>query len=67
MGGPEVKFTQTGSRLVLHGLPEKAPSPLATVYEIQCEGEMNFGVAPFHIPLDDWQSWAKYWAEQEGR
>lgn len=38
MGGPAVKFTQTGDRLVLHGLPEQAPDPLVTVFELEVEG-----------------------------
>ena len=36
--GPEIPFTQMGDRLVLHGLPEQAPDPLATVIELQVEG-----------------------------
>jgi len=39
MGGPKVKFRQVRDRLVLSGLPEKAPDPLATVIELKFEGE----------------------------
>ncbi len=38
MGGPKVEFTQTRDRLVLRGLPAKAPNPLATVVELEVEG-----------------------------
>jgi alpha-L-fucosidase len=38
MNGPEVQFTQTADRLVLRGLPEHAPDPLATVIELHCDG-----------------------------
>jgi alpha-L-fucosidase len=38
MNGPEVKFTQVRDRLVLTGLPEKAPNALSTVIELQVEG-----------------------------
>jgi len=38
MGGPKIEFTQTKDRLVLRGLPEKAPNPLATVIELKVDG-----------------------------
>ena len=38
LGGPPVSFTQVRDRLVLHGLPEQAPDPLVTVFEIAVEG-----------------------------
>jgi len=38
-GGPQVAFSQTGDRLVLRGLPQAAPDPLATVIELKVEGE----------------------------
>lgn len=38
MGGPKVKFEQTKDRLVLRGLPEKAPDPLDTVIELKFKG-----------------------------
>ena len=66
MGGPAVQFTQKARRLVLHGLPEKAPSPIATVFEIEFEDDdIVCGVPPFDIPLDDWKGWTKYLAQQE--
>ena len=39
MGGPKVRFRQVRDRLVLSGLPQKAPDPLATVIELKFEGE----------------------------
>jgi len=39
MNGPEIRFTQVKDRLVLLGLPEKAPNALATVIELTVEGE----------------------------
>jgi len=38
MGGPKLEFTQTRNRLVIHGLPEKAPNPYVTVFELECKG-----------------------------
>jgi len=38
MGGPKIEFSQTKDRLVLRGLPEKAPNPLATVIELKVDG-----------------------------
>lgn len=38
MGGPPVRFTQSGNRVLLHDLPEQAPDPLATVFELEVEG-----------------------------
>jgi len=37
--GDEINFTQDELRLVLHGLPQVAPDPLATVIELKVEGE----------------------------
>jgi len=39
--GVPVKFTQTDRRLILHGLPEKAPDFPATVFEIEVEGKFE--------------------------
>lgn len=39
LGGDEVAFEQSADRLVLKGLPEKAPSKLATVFRIDVEGK----------------------------
>jgi alpha-L-fucosidase len=36
--GPEVEFSQAGGRILLTGLPEQAPDPLATVIELVVEG-----------------------------
>jgi alpha-L-fucosidase len=38
MGGPEIAFSQSGERLVLTGLPEKAPNKAATVIELKVRG-----------------------------
>ncbi|MCX7599831.1 MAG: alpha-L-fucosidase [Armatimonadetes bacterium] len=38
MGGAEVEFEQIKDRLVLRGLPEKAPDPLDTVIELKFKG-----------------------------
>ena len=37
--GPAIDFTQEADRLVLAGLPEVAPDPLATVIELEVAGE----------------------------
>jgi alpha-L-fucosidase len=39
LGGPQVEFSQAGGRLILSGLPEKAPHPLVTVIELEVEGK----------------------------
>jgi len=39
VGGPQVQFSQSGGRVILHGLPEKAPDPLVTVIELEVEGK----------------------------
>jgi alpha-L-fucosidase len=38
MGGPDIRFSQAGDRVLLHDLPETAPDPLATVIELTVEG-----------------------------
>lgn len=38
VGGAKVKFTQTPDQLFLHGLPEQAPDPLATVFALELDG-----------------------------
>jgi alpha-L-fucosidase len=38
MGGPEIRFSQAGDRVLLHDLPETAPDSLATVIELSVEG-----------------------------
>ncbi|NLO74936.1 MAG: alpha-L-fucosidase [candidate division WS1 bacterium] len=39
--GKKIKFEQTPTQLILTGLPEKAPDPLATVVEIQVRGKLR--------------------------
>jgi alpha-L-fucosidase len=53
MNGPKVKFTQTDDRLVLRGLPAEAPSPLATVIELECEAEPVQVLGAGHVLIDD--------------
>jgi alpha-L-fucosidase len=52
-GGKPVRFTQTGDRLVLHGLPEKAPDPLATVIELKVEGVPSQVLGMGCVLIDD--------------
>ena len=58
MGGSKVKFKQEGDRLVLRGLPEQAPDPLATVIEIECDGVPCQELGAGHVLLDD-DPWRK--------
>jgi alpha-L-fucosidase len=37
MNGSAVPFKQTGTRLLLHGLPDQPPNTLTTVIELECE------------------------------
>lgn len=53
MNGPNIKFTQTGDRLVLHDLPVNAPNPLATVIELQVEGQPKHVLGPGVVLLDE--------------
>jgi alpha-L-fucosidase len=39
VNGPMIQFSQAGGRILLTGLPEKAPDPLVTVIELQVEGK----------------------------
>jgi alpha-L-fucosidase len=57
MNGPEVAFTQTENRLVLHGLPETPPNPLCTVIEMEVEGEPKqvLGAGYVLIEQDPWR------------
>jgi alpha-L-fucosidase len=52
LGGPEVKWTQTGDRLVLHGLPDEPPDPIATVFEITMDGPPNHIIGPGQTLLE---------------
>jgi alpha-L-fucosidase len=57
MNGPEVAFTQTENRLVLHGLPETPPNPICTVIEMEVEGEPKqvLGAGYVLIEKDPWR------------
>ena len=39
--GPDIKFTQTKNRFVLHNLPERAPDPMVSVIVLQVEGDIR--------------------------
>ena len=56
MGGPKVKFSQVKDRLVLSGLPEKAPNPLTTVIELGFKGEPRQVLGAGHVVIgkDPW-------------
>jgi len=54
MGGPAIAFTQSGGRLLLQGLPEEAPDPLATVIELVVEGEPTHSRSiGYGVPKED--------------
>ena len=57
MNGPAIRFTQVRDRLVLHDLPEKAPSPLATVIELKVEGKPRQVLGAGCVIIDD-DPWA---------
>jgi alpha-L-fucosidase len=61
MGGPKVKFRQVRDRLVLSGLPEKAPNALATVIELKVTGEMRqvLGAGCEVLGKDPWRKTGK--------
>ena len=67
VNGPEVKFVQTACRLQLQGLPEKAPSELATVFEIESEGPPYFDMPPFSCTIDDEKGWEAYWRKVDAK
>ena len=50
VGGKQVKFTQTTDQLFLHGLPETAPDPLATVFAIELDGKPKVRGSHMAIP-----------------
>ena len=58
MGGPKIRFKQDGPRLLLRGLPEQAPDPLATVIEIECDGAPRQELGAGCVLLDD-DPWRK--------
>lgn len=41
MAGSDIRFSQTTTRLILNGLPERAPNPLVTVIELEIEGKVK--------------------------
>ena len=53
MGGDEIQFTQKADRLVLLGLPEQAPDPLATVIELEVSGEPKHLLGTGYVLLDE--------------
>lgn len=57
MNGREIRWTQSGERLVLHDIPEKAPNPLCTVFEIEVEGipEVILSAGCELIEKDPWR------------
>lgn len=52
MNGPEIEFTQARDRLVLRGLPEEPPDPLATVIELEVEGPPRQVLGPGCVLLE---------------
>ena len=62
MGGRKVKFTQKGARLVFHGLPAKAPAPLATVFEMKIKGTPRIDIPPYNIDIVDKAGWKRWWS-----
>ncbi len=61
MGGKKVRFTQVRDRLVISGLPEEAPSKLATVIELKFEGEAKqiLGAGCVVLGKDPWRKTEK--------
>jgi alpha-L-fucosidase len=53
LGGHHVSFDQVRDRLVLHGLPDRAPDPLAAVIELKVEGEPRQVLGAGHVLIDD--------------
>jgi len=58
MGGPKVEFSQVRDRLVIRGLPEKAPNPISTVLELKFEGEPRQVLGAGCVLLDE-DPWAE--------
>ncbi len=63
LGGPKVEFTHENLRLVLRNLPEKAPSHIATVFEIKLDRPPRLGVPRFYYTVDDEKGWEEYWTK----
>lgn len=57
VGGWEVGFRQERDRLVIFGLPEKAPDRLATVLELEFEGEPQQVLGAGHVVIEN-NPWA---------
>lgn len=53
MGGAALEFTQVRDRLLLRGLPERAPNPLATVIELTVEGTPRQVLGAGHVLLEE--------------
>ena len=53
MGGAVLKFTQKADRLVIKGLPEKAPDVLSTPIELKFTGEARHELGPGHKLLSE--------------
>jgi len=51
MKGKKIKFTQVKDRLVLHGLPDKAPDTLSTVIELKVRGVPKQLLGAGHVVL----------------
>ncbi len=58
VGGREVPFTQVRDRLVISGLPQIAPDPLATVIALEFEGEPRQVLGAGHVLIDQ-DPWRK--------
>ena len=48
--GKKLKFTQTTDQIVITGLPETAPDPLATVVEIEVQGKPKHRPGYMSVP-----------------
>jgi alpha-L-fucosidase len=57
MGGQKVQFSQVRDRLVLSGLPEEAPDPLASVIKLKFEGKPQQLLGAGHVLIgkDPWR------------
>ncbi|MHB9133968.1 MAG: alpha-L-fucosidase [Armatimonadota bacterium] len=51
--GPQIRFTQTADRLLLHNLPSQAPNSLATVIELTFDGEPKQVLRCGHVLIDN--------------
>ncbi len=54
MNGSDVEFSQTGTRLLLRGLPAQAPDALTTVIELECEDKPHMVLSSgYELIADD--------------